>query len=385
MIISLSGPSKSGKSVLVKQVVGPENLIGVSGASIDTVDDLWANVLSWMELPTEHTEMVSTKGTLEAGMSAGGEVGIPIVAKGKLDGFGKLIGERSSETARTFRQSGVVQVIKQIGGSDFVVFIDDFHYIPEGEQHAIGQQIKEASEKGVRMYTASVPHRADDVVRSNKELRGRVRAIDTDYWSDEELAQIGYLGFRALNVDLAPATLALLAAEAFGSPQLMQALCLNLCFEKRIVEALPEHRRVDLGRVELNNLLEQTSAMTDFSAVLRAMHSGPRQRGTERKIFEFVDGSQGDVYRCVLLAMKADPARLSLRYDELLQRTKEVTKADSPAGSSIILALQQMEYLARTIQEGLVIEWDDDVLDIVEPYFLFFLRNSPYVDRLGKE
>ena len=74
------------------------------------------------------------------------------------------------------------QVVKEIGGSSFVVFVDDFHYIPKDVQKEIGQQIKEAAEGGVRICTASAPHRSDDVVRSNTELRGRVTAIDTDYW-----------------------------------------------------------------------------------------------------------------------------------------------------------------------------------------------------------
>jgi hypothetical protein len=37
-----------------------------------------------------------------------------------------------------------------------------------------------------------------------------------------------------------------------------------------------------------------------------------------------------------------------------------------------------------TVQTDPVIEWDEDVLDIVEPYFLFFLRCSPHLARLAK-
>src|SRR6185437_11635881 len=110
-------------------------------------------------------------------------------------------------------------------------------------QTEIGKQIKAAAEKGVRICTASVPHRSDDVVRSNTELRGRVTAIDTDYWKEEELEQIGYKGFQALNVDLAPPIMKRLVSEAFGSPQLMQAICLNFCFENKIEETLPQQKR----------------------------------------------------------------------------------------------------------------------------------------------
>jgi hypothetical protein len=38
-----------------------------------------------------------------------------------------------------------------------------------------------------------------------------------------------------------------------------------------------------------------------------------------------------------------------------------------------------MDQLAQTVQEARVIEYDEEVLDIVEPYFLFFLRSSTYL------
>jgi hypothetical protein len=131
-------------------------------------------------------------------------------------------------------------------------------------------------------------------------------------------------------------------------------------------------------------VLERTSTTTDFSTLLSVLHAGPKQRGTERKQFRFVDGSKGDVYRCVLLAIKADPSSLSFRYDEMLRRTVNVCKGDSPVGSSVAESLAQMAKLAKTIQDAPVIEWDEDVLDIVEPYFLFFLRCSPYLAALAK-
>ena len=56
MIISVSGPSKSGKTVLINKVIEPENLIPISGATIKSADDLWALVLGWMDTPTTRTE-----------------------------------------------------------------------------------------------------------------------------------------------------------------------------------------------------------------------------------------------------------------------------------------------------------------------------------------
>jgi hypothetical protein len=346
MIISLSGPSKSGKTVLIKKVVAPDNLIPLYGASIRNSDDLWTLVLAWMDVPTERVKTTGSKVIVEVGGKAGGKAGIPLVAEGKAEATGTVGRETRHETTETSQPKGLQQVIKDIANSSFVVFIDDFHYIPNDAQQEIGKQIKEAAERGVRICTASVPHRSDDVVRSNPELRGRVIAIDTDYWKEEELEQIAYRGFRELNVDIAPPILKALTDEAFGSPQLMQAICLNFCFENKIDEALPEQKRLEVDFVMLQKVLERTSTMTDFSSMLSVLHSGPRQRGVERKVFSFVDRSKGDVYRCILLAMKADPPRLSFPYDEMLRRTRAVSEGESPVGSSVNQALMQMETLA---------------------------------------
>ena len=356
-----------------------ENLIHVYGATIKTSDDLWSKVLDWMDVPEQVVEKEARTNSIEGSASGGGGIGIPLIAQGRAEAAIKAGHQGTASTEKTFRRRGLAQVIKEIAGSEFAVFVDDFHYIPKGVQMNIGREIKEAAEAGVRILTASVPHRSDDVVRSNTELRGRVTNIDMTYWNEAELDQIAYLGFRELNADIAPNVIRRLTGEAFGSPQLMQAICLNLCFELGLREARPVHSRVPVDDATIARALERTSTQTDFSSMTTVLQSGPRQRGMERKEFVFTDGSQGDVYRCLLLAVKADPPRLSFPYSEMLARTAAVCVGDSPVGSSVSTSLRQMDYLAKTVQEAPVIEWDEDVLDIVEPYFLFFLRSSTYL------
>jgi hypothetical protein len=55
-VISLSGPSKCGKTVTVRRIFG-EDLIEVSGSNLTHAEDLWARVLDWMDVPasTSHS------------------------------------------------------------------------------------------------------------------------------------------------------------------------------------------------------------------------------------------------------------------------------------------------------------------------------------------
>ena len=281
-----------------------ENLIHIYGATIKKPEDLWANVIAWMGGPIERTQTAGSKIAGDLALTAGGKAGIPLVAEGKVDARGAISADRSSSTDERYITTTLDAVVREIGDSDYVLFIDDFHYIAADVREEIGKQIKAAAEKGIRICTASVPHRSDDVVRSNSELRGRVTAIDMSYWFDDELEQIAFRGFRELNIDLAPTVQHALANEAFGSPQLMQAICLNLCFERGIDETQTTHYRIEIEGVELRKIFERTSVTSDFSTMLNTLHAGPKQRGTERKQFNFSDGTRGDVYRCVLLALR---------------------------------------------------------------------------------
>jgi hypothetical protein len=385
MIVSVSGPSKAGKSVLIQKVIDQKRLICISGATIKSPEDIWSQTLQWIGAPAITSKTTGLTVGLEGGGKAGGEAGIPLLAKGKAEAH--LAGHIEQDKSRTdeFRRGGLQDVIHEISGSDYIIFIDDFHYIPREIQTDVGRQLKAIIERGVKVCTASVPHRSDDVVRSNPELSGRVNSIKIDYWSEAELRKIGELGFGALNIALTSKMLNNIISEAFGTPQLMQALCLNLCLELNIRQTQLDHKRVRVSEAQFKQAKETTSDWSDYSSVVQYLHSGPKERGTERNEFSLLDGSIGDVYRVILTALCQNPPRLSFSYDEILQRVSSVCVEGKPVGSSINQALIQMDKLSSTLSRSVpIIEWDENVLDIVEPYFLFYLRASKKLDLLRK-
>lgn len=224
------------------------------------------------------------------------------------------------------------------------------------------------------------------MVRANDELSGRIVSILFDYWTVPELKIIADSGFSVLGVDIAPAIVEELAIEALGSPQLMQSLCLSLCLEKGIRNKQVLEERTDVSEEELRVALERTTLQTDYSRTVEKLHIGARERGTQRKEFNLKDGSRGDVYRAILLALIENPPRLSFDYDEVMDRIKRVCTEESPVGSSVQLALKQMDGIARDIKKDKpVLEWDDDKLEVTNPYFMFYLRSSQKVDQIHKK
>lgn len=386
MVVSLSGPSKAGKSVLIHKVIDPDLLISLTGAAIRSPEDVWDQALHWMGEPVTKSTTDTTTNEVRAGGKVGGGVGIPVVAKASAEASIGGAHQTQQSAKEEYKVGGLADVVKEIANSEYIIFIDDFHYILRDAQAEVGRQIKAIVEQGVKICAASIPHRSDDVVRSNPELSGRIIAITIDRWSINDLEIIAKRGFPELNVDLAPSVVTRLANEAFGTPQLMQSLCLNLCLELDIREALTKHRRVDVTEENIIRALERTSHWTDYTSVVQGLHSGPKERGTERKQFNFHDGSRGDVYRAILLALSEEPPLLSFTYDNLMARITDICDDDRPVGSSVNSALTQMERLSGSLSPQVpVLEWDENVLEIADPYFLFFLRSSRQLGSLGRQ
>ncbi|WP_421565896.1 hypothetical protein [Ochrobactrum sp. EDr1-4] len=382
-IVSISGPSKTGKTVLIKKIIDYDYVIYVHGAAINAASNLWEQVLQWMGTPLSETKSLADNNSI--GMSARGEGGVSaVVVKGSFSGGVDYRQGQANTVSSTTTINPLTQVIKEVANSDFVIFIDDFHYIKPEIRTEIGRQVKAAADNGVKILTASVPHRSDDVVRSNEELRGRVAGVDIERWNSDHLVQIADKGFEALGIVVSEEIKRRLADEAMGSPQLMQTICLNLCQVLGVVGPTKDlvHYEVTEGQIE--DGLRRTSVVTDYTKLLSSLHAGPRVRGTERKTHALVDGTNGDVYRTVLLAVKQSPVALSFTYDDIQSRIKNVCTGETPSGSSVTSCLEQMQTICTEVQSSSeVLAWDGDTLDIVDPYFAFYLRCSNKLSTLG--
>ena len=170
------------------------------------------------------------------------------------------------------------------------------------------------------------------------------------------------------------------ASEASQSPQLMQAICLQLCFNLKHYEVAFPVVNPTVNDDDVKAVYEETSTRTDFASLLWSMHAGPKVRGTERKEYDLSDGSRGDVYRVLLLALRTDPPLLSFQWNDLSRRIQQTCSPDSPQAASISTACAQIARIAKDMYPGQrIIDWEGDpasILSIEDPYFLFYLRWS---------
>lgn len=382
-LVSISGPSKSGKTVLIENLVGRDNLITVPSSGIKTADDLWNRTLDVIGEPaqTSATHIAAHRGALTVGAKGG--TSIPLIARAELSGSGTLeSGEQDSTTIVAHRR-GLQQVANEIANSSFVLLVDDFHYIDRDAQANVAQGMKEAARIGVKIVIAAVTHRSDDVIRSLPDLRGRVTNIDLKYWDKHSLAMIARLGFAKLNITADEVTIKRFSEEAAGSPQLMQAICLAACQETGMRIEQEPGMRLFCGEKQLRAIFERTVTSANYRTLVDILAAGPKTRGTERAIFQFTDGTSGDVYKCILRAIAKDPLRQTFPREDIAKRCASLCIDMKPVGSAINTSCRHMARLAVDKQpEERVIDWDEEkeYFDIPDPYLLFYLRWSGHLD-----
>ncbi len=372
-VVSLSGPSKSGKTVFIEKTLGRDNLIKVNGAGVKSAEALWIKVLAVIGTPIKVVQTSEKNNTSTFGAKVEG--GVPLMAKGEVSTTGAW-GAKDA-TAIENAADYVALLVSDLGGTQYIVFIDDFHYIDAEVQKEISKQIKEGIEGKVQFVCASVPYRSDDVLLANADLRGRAYKVDFEYWAHAELTKIAHAGFSAMNINVSQAIIDALASEAAGSPQLMQTLCLNLCFDVGYEIRPAEPVTIDASMELIGRVCRRTTANNDYSSTVAAMKDGPKIRGKVRKPY-VLRGSHTalDVYPLILRGIACNPPTLTLKAGDLIARVQSQCTGEVPGSGSITSSCAHIVAIANEAEGRQVIEWDSerDLLDIRDPYLLFFLR-----------
>jgi hypothetical protein len=151
----------------------------------------------------------------------------------------------------------------------------------------------------------------------------------------------------------------------------MQTLCLETCRLQGKDKAL-ENAEISLDM--LPDIRARAVRSYTNTTALDLLRNGPATRGSERTEFNLRHGGTGDVYDCLIEALRLDPPFLQANLDQIRERVRAVLTDDREP--NIRSALQQYEDLFKGQTPPL--DWDDEKrqLTIVDPHFYFYLRNG---------
>lgn len=202
-LLLITGPTKTGKTVLLDHVVPPvmAAVVRVEGPMVGKDADVWQQIVDDLGWYTEvGTEASRTETDTK---SAGGSVGVNagfFQARAKTDSGGSIgatAGKRRS-TSRSPQNVGRDALLE----TGAALVIDDFHHIASDVQMKLIKQLKSVvAQRKAPVILIAVPHHAADVVRAEPEMQGRLKHIEIPDWEKEELKEIARLGFPVLNVD----------------------------------------------------------------------------------------------------------------------------------------------------------------------------------------
>lgn len=375
-LVTLTGATKSGKTVLVNRLfprTTGEN-IWIDGGAISAENDLWSAVLSALEGYTSEERSDTSESTATLSGEAEGEASIPLVAKAK----GKVGGSTSQKAAKSVKRSRQVSprtaaiALMRSAGSPLI--IDDFHYLERSFQGDVIRALKPLVFEGYPVVIIAIPHRRYDAVKVEREMTGRLESIQVPVWNSTELSQIPEVGFALLNVKLDPGLSARLAAEAYGSPHLMQDFCRGLCTAHGVTETV---QGTGLRIRDVKDDLFRSIAEGTGKVVFDKLAKGPRQR-SDRMARPLAGGGTADIYRVVLLALaKLAPGMQKVDYESLRARIRELLSGDIPQAHEVSRVLDKMSEIASSDEASTpVIDWDkdDQELHITDPFFAFFLK-----------
>lgn len=344
-LTSIIGPSKMGKTILCERVIGLNNIVEISGADFSETTDFWTVVAAKVGLPYMGEVMTERSAT-----------------------------EGNSKESDSKREKYVLskdKVIQYYLENGKVLVIDDFHYASKEMQIKMAQQLKDAIRKELKVVVVSLPHRADDAIRQNADLSGRLSLINIEIWKTEDLKKIALIGFEQLGIEITDSVAEKLAVECLTSPQLMQYICLSIC---TLMED-EEKQKID------ENLLEQAYRFTtvnfNYADVVNVMSKGPNPRGQKRKHYKTVTGKELDLYGLIVESLAKNPPLMEIDFETFYSRVinlveTEDLKLDRQTVKNHLNNLQKILGDKEEIYRA--IEWKDGKVYILDPLFLFYLR-----------
>jgi hypothetical protein len=374
-LVTVTGHTKSGKTVLTRKVLPPEESIWIDGGTVGTEDDLWHIIINALDLYPDATDETATELSAKTGVKAKGGFkffGTGVEAEASAEG-----GRAKTEgITRARNLSPRVVALQGLREDPRPIVIDDFHYLDRELQGDVVRALKPLIFDGLPVVIVAIPHRRYDAMKVEREMTGRIHGIEIPAWEIGELEYIPSTGFHLLNCDLPLAIATELADQAIGSPHLIQDFCRALCKRLGIEQEQTDSRNIEAGSDVLRAVFEEVAA-TIGRPIFEKLARGPRQR-TDRMQRELKGGDTVDIYELVLRALAhLKPGLISLEYEDLRAAIRQVSVSQIPQLHEVARVLKHMATIASSDQSSTpVIDFEEDEkkLHVTDPFFAFFLR-----------
>ncbi len=361
-IVSLSGTTKTGKTVLCRRVLGQREFVWVDGGQHSQAAAIWDYIASELKLPAERTESFGT----QTSATLQGSIALVATAGGSL-----LSSETIAERRKIDSMSAAIATMVR---DKVVLVVDDFHYLEPDARREVMRNVKGGVFNGLKVVLLSVTHRAFDAIKAETELTGRFVAINLPHWGYDDLRKIAEIGFEALSVRHEKSLVDRLCREAQENPFLMQKFCWEICFDLGIERtAVLSHHEIPSG-YKLEPMFERLAEDAGLP-IYQQLAAGPQSRKIRAKR-PLRNGEEADIYEAILLALAETGPKSAVSYEELRTALTTLLTDMVPQKHEITSALKHLSAISRKIGAESAIDWDEEKreINVADPYLRFYLR-----------
>ncbi len=369
----VTGPTKSGKTVLSRRVLPSDALISIEGGQVRSEADFWKQVAFKLNLAStvQKTGSDEVSNQLEVAGGAKAEfLGVGVNGAAKNVSGTKSVDGRSA----TYDTVDLISSLEALKSRYMALLIDDFHYLDKPTQKAIIQSLKGAVYDGLSVILLAVPHRAFDPITVEHEMEGRFKHIQIPDWSQVDLSKIPDLGFEALNVSCPQKAMDRICSESFGNPLLVQEICTELCIANDVFGKQDTAKRLSTDKLE--EIFSEIAQSKGFPKYER-LKKGPQSRGG-RQARKFKDDTSADIYAAILRAIARLGPKSKTTYDEIRSSLKDIlADGQVPQKHEISAACAHMTKIAKDQLEGEpALEWlkGEDLLVLTDPFLMFYMK-----------
>lgn len=369
----ITGPSKTGKTTLYREVLSNRSEIPlvVPCDGTKTCDNIWQQALEAVDFDRIEVRNINTTNKTSGELELGSKIGWAWLADLSTRIKGTYGREKSDSEARrrVLADPGPDLLIPILKNTNYVLVIEDFHYLNDTQKTRLFQQWKQFIDNEVSVIVLGTTHRAVDIANSNRDLVGRISQIDVGHWEHKDLERICELGFKHLSVQATKGVQNFIATEAAGLPIVVQQTCLEaLTSEGAEYADQVRNLKIKARKETIEKSLHKVarSKYTQFESYYATLIRGPREKSRKYKTYELV-----------LACFTLDPIKFSLLRSEIDTRMAQLQLDESeyPPTASLNSTLGALKKFQERRKFALL-EWmpQEDVLYIIEPAFLFYVR-----------
>ena len=375
-IICVTGPSKSGKTVVIKKLL-PNAPVIIGQVGIQQ-REIWRHLCAIHNIPLHVTE--ATAGSMNAGAG-------PVHAR---------VEKKQGNEAYVDARKAFLDFVRNQRSFVF----DDFHYFEREAQQELLQGLRPLLLERVTIVIILTSYGEDQPILAERDILARIRFIKVPDWSDEDLEEILRKGLNALNLSVPTGDIRNIVRRAYGSPLIVQELGAFLCYSSDVRERTDTIREIGVGDIDVfvRRAVQHGALAADKPTFMRLIIGRTPPR--ERKEYRVSSQAVGDVYFLIFNALRALDLSAAVPADAINKWIREnVIGPERPQGGQITTALEGLRKTSRELVEDaqkqnrtreFPIEWRPDIktLYVNDPFLKLYIKyanwDDEYRERLGQ-